>query len=242
MVTDMTNDLIVLYASAASIGFAHTILGPDHYLPFIVMSRVRSWSLRKTVVITALCGVGHVLGSVMLGLLGLALGLSVMKLTQIESMRGDVAGWLLLGFGLTYSVWGLWQAFRHHTHSHPHVHGDGAVHAHNHDHTGEHLHAHEEPGSERGSLTPWVLFTIFLFGPCELLIPVLMYPAAKGSMLHVALISLVFGVVTIGTMITVVMLAYLGAGTFRWRALQRYGHALAGLIVLGCGVAVTLGL
>ena len=31
----------------------------------------------------------------------------MLKLTQLESFRGDIAGWLLLGFGLAYMVWGL---------------------------------------------------------------------------------------------------------------------------------------
>jgi hypothetical protein len=57
----MTHEIWILIATAASIGFFHTILGTDHYLPFIVMSKARNWSMVRTAVITSLCGLGHVL-------------------------------------------------------------------------------------------------------------------------------------------------------------------------------------
>ena len=75
------------------------------------------------------------------------------------------------------------------------MHANGTMHSHGHAHSGEHVHVHEETGDlgdgvrDGGSMTPWVLFTIFLFGPCEPLIPLLMYPAAKGNMWGVGLES-----------------------------------------------------
>ena len=57
----MTDSITLLSVTAISIGFIHTILGPDHYLPFIVLSQAKKWSLKKTMLITFLCGIGHVL-------------------------------------------------------------------------------------------------------------------------------------------------------------------------------------
>lgn len=71
----MSNSLAILLVSAASIGFLHTLLGPDHYLPFVVMSRANNWSIKKTALITVLCGLGHVGSSIILGALGLFLDL-----------------------------------------------------------------------------------------------------------------------------------------------------------------------
>ena len=62
----MTNELRLLVLTAASLGFVHTVLGPDHYLPFTVLAKARKWSISKTAVITCLCGAGHVLSSVVL--------------------------------------------------------------------------------------------------------------------------------------------------------------------------------
>lgn len=35
----MLNETVVIAGSAASIGFVHTILGPDHYLPLVAMAK-----------------------------------------------------------------------------------------------------------------------------------------------------------------------------------------------------------
>ncbi|MFC1969535.1 sulfite exporter TauE/SafE family protein, partial [Chloroflexota bacterium] len=195
----MSSEVLILAGTAAGIGFIHTILGPDHYLPFIVLSKARQWNNIKTALITIICGVGHVLSSIALGFIGIALGIAVFQLEAIESFRGDIAAWLLIAFGLTYFIWGIHRAIRKRSHEHIHIHEDGAPHLHPHNHAGEHTHPHD---SKSSSLTPWVLFTIFVFGPCEPLIPLIMYPAAKNNMLSVAIVAGVFGLTTIGTMLS----------------------------------------
>ncbi|MHC4835539.1 MAG: sulfite exporter TauE/SafE family protein, partial [Planctomycetota bacterium] len=174
----MDSEILILCGTAASIGLIHTAVGPDHYLPFIVMGRARQWSAAKTAWITLLCGLGHVFSSVLLGLIGVAAGTAVMKLKAFEAFRGSIAAWLLIGFGFAYFVWGLHRALRNRPHTHWHSHGDAGEHEHEHTHFVEHTHVHEQ---KNANLTPWILFTIFVFGPCEPLIPLLIYPAAQSS-------------------------------------------------------------
>jgi len=240
----MTQELSILVATAAMIGVLHTVVGPDHYVPFVAMAGARRWSLRRTLGITAACGVGHVLGSVFLGSLGIALGWAVGGLEWLEGVRGGVAAWLLLGFGLAYTAWGLRQAARNRPHTHWHSHTDGTVHEHTHIHRETHAHAHEAQLGQRRlrSVTPWVLFVIFVFGPCEALIPILMVPAAAGSWWGVSLVVLVFGAVTVTTMLLAVTVGYLGISRLSLGRLERYSHALAGLTLVACGLAIQLGL
>lgn len=88
--------MMVLLVSAASLGVIHTLLGPDHYLPFIVLSKARNWTRPRTLWITFISGVGHVTGSVILGLIGIGMGISLSKLEAIEaSMAAWWAGCLL---------------------------------------------------------------------------------------------------------------------------------------------------
>ncbi len=232
----MTTELGTLLITAATLGFFHTILGPDHYLPFIAIAWARKWSVLKTAVITFLCGLGHIASSVVLGLVGVALGMAVNKLELFESVRGNVAAWLLIAFGIAYSVWGLRMAFQKKSHTHSHTHLPGTIHEHHHDHASEHVHVHDD--TESRNITPWVLFIIFVFGPCEPLIPVLMYPAAKNSMLGLWLVTIFFGSVTIGTMLTVVLLSRAGVSFLPMTHLQRYSHAIAGGTILLCGLAI----
>jgi nickel/cobalt exporter len=231
----MTPEITLLCGTAATIGILHTLFGPDHYLPFIVMSRARRWSLTRTAVITVLCGIGHVFSSVLLGLVGVAFGIAVTRLEAFEGLRGSLAAWLLIGFGFAYFVWGVQRAIRNRPHQHAHTHGDGDVHAHQHTHHSEHAHPH---GATSRNLTPWILFTIFVFGPCEPLIPILMYPAARNSLPGMILVAAVFAISTIGTMLSVVMLSAWGVSFARLGPLERYTHALAGAAICLSGLAI----
>lgn len=234
----MTPELTMLAVSAAAIAFLHTLLGPDHYLPFVAMAKARGWTLRKTLRITLLCGVGHLAGSVALGLVGIALGIHLSSLTWLEGVRANLAAWLLVAFGLAYLAWGLRHAYRSRPHTHWHSH-DGLAHSHQHSHQAAHQHLHTNPERPR-SLTPWVIFVIFVLGPCEPLIPLLMYPAAREDPAGVLLVTGVFGVITVLTMTFAVALALLGLQSVKLKRLEPWGHALAGCAILACGLGVAL--
>lgn len=230
------NESQILLFTAASIAFLHTILGPDHYVVFTAMGKARGWSLAKTLRVTAVCGFGHVLSSVIIGALGLLLGAQLFSLTAIEGLRGNIAGWALLAFGLMYFAWGLRKAGRSHRHSHVHIHDD-VVHNHEHDHREDHLHVHDE--TAKTSITPWAIFIIFVLGPCEALIPLFMYPAAQQSAGLVVAVAVVFGSVTVMTMLAAVALTTAGLNRLKLPALGRWEHAVAGASVAACGLAIT---
>ncbi|HOV21882.1 MAG TPA: sulfite exporter TauE/SafE family protein [bacterium] len=229
----MSNELIVLMTTAATIGFVHTILGPDHYLPFIALSKARKWTKIKTTMVTLLCGIGHVLSSVVLGFIGIALGIAVFKLETIESLRGELAAWFLIIFGFTYFIWGIHKAI--YSQSHEHFNKCENGHIHSNKQIGEHINIHS---SKSDNLTPWVLFIIFIFGPCEPLIPLVMYPAAKGNMINVAITTFIFGLTTISTMLCIVLSLSYGLSMFPLRKFEKYSNALAGLIIFLCGGAI----
>ncbi len=232
----MSTEIKALILTAFSIGFLHTLFGPDHYLPFVMISWARKWSAVKTAVITFLCGIGHILSSVVLGLVGVAFGIMVKKLEIIESFRGDIAAWLLITFGLAYFVWGLRRAYKNKPHTHSHIHLDENVHAHEHSHHDRHSHIHLD--KENINITPWVLFTIFVFGPCEPLIPILMYPAAKNSLPGLLVVTAVFGLTTISTMLVLVLAARSGISFVKLSPMQRFSHSIAGATILLCGLAI----
>ena len=228
----------MLAAVAAGLAFVHTLAGPDHYVPVLAMARARDWSARRTVAVTCACGAGHVASSVALAAFAAFAVVGTERMLALESLRGELAAWGLIAFGTVYAVWGIRRALRNRPHVHWHVHDDGTVHEHRHDHHGGHLHPHESPA--RPSLTPWVLFTIFLLGPCEPLIPILMVPAAAGDWLGFAAISALFGTVTVVTMLAAVFVALHGLRRIRIPALERWSSALAGASVAACGFAIVV--
>ncbi len=234
----MDSQIIILMWTAVTIGFVHTLIGPDHYLPFIALGKAKKWSMKKTVIITSLCGLGHVLSSILIGFIGLWFSVALNKLEFIEDSRGDIAAWLLTSFGLLYFIYGIRCAIKNKKHTHHHVHNDGEIHLHEHNHHKEHAHIHET----KSKTTPWVLFIIFVFGPCEPLIPILMYPAAKESLTGLLLVVAAFAIVTIGTMLTMVMVSLYGLKLAFFDKLEKYSRALAGLVLFASGVAILAGL
>jgi nickel/cobalt exporter len=233
----MNESIAILSATAASIGVFHTLIGPDHYLPFIVMAKARSWSIAKTMWITFLCGIGHVIGSVILGLVGVAFGLALGRIEAFESFRGNLAAQALIIFGFTYCVWGIHRAIKNKPHSHAHVHAGDIVHEHRHSHSNTHAHPHD---LKTRTITPWILFTIFVLGPCEPLIPLIMYPAAEHSMAGLAVVAGIFAVTTISTMMIVVLVSSWGISFVKFGSIERFSHALAGAAICLSGLAIQL--
>jgi len=234
----------LLALSAATVALLHTLAGPDHYLPFIALGRARGWSIGRQMRITLVCGTGHVAASLGLSLIVIWLGRGAELALWTEDRRGELAGWLLLGFGVAYTVWGIRQALRQRPHSHWHVHEDGTAHDHPHGHSGRHAHVHTEadgaPVARR--LTPWVLFVLLVLGPCEPLIPLLLYAAAEGGAPAVATVAGAFAAVTLAAMCGAVWVGALGLASLAPLRLGRYAHLLAGLTLVACGLAVRFGL
>jgi nickel/cobalt transporter (NicO) family protein len=231
----MHADLNALLVAAVSIGFIHTVIGPDHYVPFLMIGRAKNWSGAKTLWVTFACGIAHVASSVVLGLIGIAFGVALARLEWIESVRGNMASWALIAFGLAYFAWGMKPVLRDRRHAHAHAHEGGRLHAHSHDHAHGHVHVHEQ---NAGSVTPWVLFTIFVLGPCEPLIPLLMYPAAKSSAAGLWLVAGVFAAVTVSTMLAMTGLLLAGARLLPLGFLEKYSHALAGIVIFATGLVI----
>ena len=203
----MTNvdSLAVLLASTLTIGFVHA-LAPDHWVPFVSIARAQNWSKTKLTWVTLIAGIGHVGSSVVIGLVGLVLGFSLSSLEGLESQRAQIAGLLLIGFGLAYAIWGL-----KHMRSHRHHHVD-----------------------TRRSVTIWTIIAIFVLGPCEPLIP-LMFLGGAHSWSAVWLVCLVFGVVTLLMMAGQALLAYIGISLVYFKKLEHYTHTLAGLVIAVTG-------
>lgn len=231
----MHHDITMLLVAAIPVGVIHTVMGPDHYVPFIALAKARNWRLDKTMWITTICGIGHVLSAAVLGVLGIACGLALTKFSFIETWRGEIAAWLLISFGLLYFVWGVRGAIRHKKHGSHHHHLLGM---HHHDHI-NHSHAHSHHHHARKELTPWILFIIFVLGPCEPLIPLMMYPAIKGVLLYVILISLIFGLATVATMLLAVYGSLYGMRFLKkFSFWEKYGSATAGAIICGAGLGI----
>lgn len=237
----MSPEILMLCGTAATIAFVHTLLGPDHYLPFVALAKSRQWSVARAMRTTLLCGSGHIVGSVVLGFIGIYASVQLNALEWIEGMRGDVAAWALVSFGLIYMAWGLRRGYRKKAHSHWHSH-DGKRHRHTHHHHHEHGHVHsaENTDNNKRSIAGWAIFIVFVLGPCEPLIPILMFPAAKESLVGLVAVTSVFALVTVLTMLAAVAFSMWGLQSVRLPKIERFNEAIAGGTITMCGLSIVV--
>jgi sulfite exporter TauE/SafE len=182
--------------------------------------------------ITFISGIGHVGSSVLIGMLGIAMGLSLSKLEAVESFRGDMVGWMLFAFGIIYTFYGLYKYVKSSHHMHlPKFMVPKRI------RELQHLPT-EEQQKDNTKLTPWILFLIFVFGPCEVLIPMLIFPAYENSTFGMFAVAIVFGIATIGTMLLTVWIGHKGTSLIRFKKHERYWHLIAGVIILISGSGI----
>jgi sulfite exporter TauE/SafE len=224
------NELLI--TSAIGVALLHTLSGPDHYIPFIALSKSRNWSLLNTLFWTIICGIGHVGSSVMLGLGGAALGWNLEKMVHVENIRGGIAGWAFITLGLIYMFWGLIKARKNTSHKHfeSDAEGNMFVFEHNHALVGKPIQKHK--------ITPWVIFIIFILGPCEPMIPLLFAPGAQHSLSGMITLIACYTFFTLLTMIVMVTFGLKGIAISNTEKLEKYIHAIAGGTIFICGVGM----
>ncbi len=227
----MNNSFILLTITAAIIGITHTVLGPDHYLPFVAVAKSRNWSFKKTIFVTLLCGIGHILSSITISLAGIIFGIAFSNLKVINSLRAEIAAWLLISFGLIYFIWGIKRCM---------VKNSGSI---SHHQKTPHILMHkiewtDSKQNPRKDIIVWILFIIFIFGPCESLIPLLLYPSVQSNFAALLIISTVFMITTIVTMLIIVSAFFYGLNLLKFENFEKYSHAFSGFVIFITGLAI----
>lgn len=207
----MNTSIWVLLISTLSIAFLHA-LAPDHWMPFAAIGKAQKWSKLRLLWITFISGLGHVGISIIFSIIGILLGFSLSKLKAIESQRGEIALWLLIGFGVAYMLWGIKKAKN----------------ARN---------KYDEEKLKAKTVAVWTMFAIIILGPCEPLVP-LVFLGYNYGWRGVIIVSAVFSIVTLIMMIGQSMLAFMGIQLIKNDIAERYSHAFAGLVVVLTGVFV----
>jgi|Deesub1362A_J573_1020465.scaffolds.fasta_scaffold00222_57 hypothetical protein len=100
-------DLNLLVFGAISIAVIHSI-APDHYFPVVMISRVKRYSLSKTLLLSGVAGGIHVTSSVLIGM-AVWIGIDIAGMGEIIERISPIA---LIAFGGSYAVLSLFH--KHH--------------------------------------------------------------------------------------------------------------------------------
>jgi len=206
------SDMLSIFAGAFLMSVAHAIL-PDHWLPMILISRAEKWSQAETLWITALVTIPHLVSTILLGLL---VGLIGVRLSATyEALMEIVAPAMFVLLGLVY-VYRNYRAEGHHHGADISSLGDR---------------------SKRKVVT--LMATALFFSPC---VPMGSYFFIVGTegIASLALVSIIYIVVTLGVLLLMVALGRRGVERIQWHFLEHNENLITGLVLIVLGLFIFL--
>lgn len=228
-----------LIAAAAGVGLGHAIL-PDHWIPLAVVGRTEKYPLGRVARLSALAGVAHVLVSIVLGAIVIAVGLQFRS--TVQDAQDTIIGVVLVLTGVGFAA--LHLSGRGHRHDHPHDPGHG-----HHHEPHPHRHLHTPQGSDaivlaREGRARRMAAIMVPFGaaasPDLTILPVFLAATAAGVFAAIgALIA--FAAVTIGTIVGLTLAACFGGYQVRGEWLERWGNLLTSCTLVVIGALVLTG-
>ena len=103
--------LSVALVSTFTLALLHTLI-PSHWLCFVLVGRAQGWSRRKTLTITAVAGIIHVVANITLGAALAALGRTLLE--HHEHLLERLSAEILIALGVIYLAIHLLHAGHHH--------------------------------------------------------------------------------------------------------------------------------
>lgn len=208
----MVHHILAMLVAGSVITILHA-LGPDHWLPHIMVSKAQGWNIGRTLRVTLLASIGHVGLTILLGLLIIYLVVELEMGSQ--SLTNTIMALVLLVVGLLFIARG----FRRGRHTHERVMSDGTA--------------------------TLMLFLVASFPPCYAILPLFLAASAYGWALGLSL-ALLFSLLTIGVMLTLVVLGRKGYAALGQRGilhrLEDRQNTIIGVVFIFLAGIIWLGL
>eukprot|EP00736_Rhodelphis_marinus_P013110 Rmarinus@m.23819 len=201
---------ISILVSSATVSSAHTLL-PNHWISFSLIGKAQKWSLSRTLFVTVLGALGHVVTTFSIGLF-----ISYMGSSLVDEENYEKLGPLFLIFiGAVYVLLFL----------------RGVKHS--------HAHAHPSGGTAEASHFYMAAMAIALptLSPCAAIIPIfLMTDVHRTSLTFYVSFFFVLLCTTMSVMVVMVGLSLVGAQRLSFSILDRYEKLIVGSLLLTLGV------
>jgi putative Mn2+ efflux pump MntP len=204
--------MLSILAGAFLVSVAHAIL-PDHWLPLILISRAEKWSQAETLWVTVLVTIPHLVSTILLGFLMGMIGLRLSA--SHETLMGIVAPAMFVLIGLIY-VYRNYRAEGHH-------HGADI--------------SNLGDRSKRKVVT--LMATALFFSPCVSIGSYFFVVGAEG-VASMALVSIIYVVVTLGVLLLMVTLGRRGVERIQWHFLEHNENLITGLVLIVIGLFIFL--
>lgn len=189
----------------------HVLSGPDHLAavtPLAIESKRKSW------IIGAFWGLGHLAGMLLIGLLFSAFR-SFIPVEKISQYSEQIVGFVLIGIG-SWAIFRIFKHSQHHKHPHFHENDEPFIHVHEHDHhdidVHSHPHSHKVKSAKVSALLIGILHGLAGVSHFLLLLPTLAFNSMRATVYYL----IGFGVGTVISMTAfALVLGYLAEKTDR---------------------------
>ncbi|GAA4318165.1 hypothetical protein [Flaviaesturariibacter amylovorans] len=199
--------MFTVVAGTVLLAFVHALI-PNHWLPLVAVARSEQWKSGEVTTITFIAALAHVLGTVGLGLI---LGLIGKELREDHGHVINVAASvLLIVFGLIYYTVNL----PHHHHS-----------------------SQQDVAGYKRSRGRWILiFIIMMFlSPC-LEVESLFLKAGPFGMRFVALLGVIYAIVSISGIMLLVHLGHRGVKLLSAHFIEHNEKRISGIVLILVGI------
>ncbi len=179
---------------------------PNHWLPVLAISKQEKWDLAEATRVTLISGLAHATSTVLIGVLLALIGAQLA--VAVENFTAYVAPGLLVALGIFY-------IYQHSRHKHFHVDGP-------------------KKNSNKNRLI-FSLASAMFFSPCFEIEAYFLVAGAQGLWL-VALLAILYSIVSVTGMIIWVRLAHSGLLKMNWHSLEHNAGLITGATLMLSGV------
>jgi nickel/cobalt transporter (NicO) family protein len=199
--------MFTVIAGTVLLAFVHALI-PNHWLPLVAVARAENWKQKDVTLITFMAALGHVLGTVALGLVLGAIGKELQQ--EYGGIIHVVSSILLIVFGLIYYTVNL----PHHHHS-----------------------SQKDVAQYKRSKRKWILiFIVMMFlSPC-LEVESLFLSAGAYGMGLVTLLSVIYAIVSISGILLLVNLGYKGVNLLSAHFIEHNEKRISGVVLILVGI------
>jgi hypothetical protein len=177
---------------------------PNHWLPFIALSRAEKWSTKKLIMIISIGAIFHSLSTAILGFFISYFGYYISSISQLEKI---LPTFFMVFFGMIYLII-------------------------------DHQEHYNDPLKKK-SINPifsvMLLYLGMFFSPC-LEIEAIYFSVGRYGLTSFVLISLIYTIITLVSMLTFSYLAYKGLLKYFPKILEKYEKRMIGLVLIILGI------
>jgi nickel/cobalt transporter (NicO) family protein len=202
-----------IFIGSFVLSLIHSLI-PNHWIPLIAISKTERWTLRQTLLATAITGFSHTFSTI---LIGIAVGIVGYKLSAAYSIVTTIAApFILLSLGLIYVL----LDFIGNHHHHEHEHAPAAL---------------NKTGKSRWRAILASLSVAMFLTPC-IEIEAYYFQAGTIGWLGILIVSAVYLLMTLIVMLLLVYFGVKGMQTLNSHFLEHHEKGITGIVLIALGL------